>query len=71
MSARSLPVHGNRDLKPGLARRIARDAGLDWNRASWITSKAHLNARPNGVTAESRADEGECHIEDENGAASK
>ena len=26
----SIPVHGNRDLKPGLAHRIARDAGLDW-----------------------------------------
>src|SRR5688572_17929273 len=26
----SVPVHGNRDLKPGLARRIARDADLDW-----------------------------------------
>jgi predicted RNA binding protein YcfA (HicA-like mRNA interferase family) len=26
----SVPVHGKRDLKPGLARRIARDADLDW-----------------------------------------
>ena len=25
----SIPVHGNRDLKPGLANRIARDAGID------------------------------------------
>jgi predicted RNA binding protein YcfA (HicA-like mRNA interferase family) len=24
----SIPVHGNRDVKPGLASRIARDAGL-------------------------------------------
>jgi predicted RNA binding protein YcfA (HicA-like mRNA interferase family) len=26
----SVPVHGNRNLKPGLATRIARDADLDW-----------------------------------------
>jgi predicted RNA binding protein YcfA (HicA-like mRNA interferase family) len=25
----SIPVHGNRDLKTGLANRIARDAGID------------------------------------------
>ncbi|MGA2736468.1 MAG: type II toxin-antitoxin system HicA family toxin [Bryobacteraceae bacterium] len=25
----SVPVHGNRDLKPGLANRIARDAGIE------------------------------------------
>jgi predicted RNA binding protein YcfA (HicA-like mRNA interferase family) len=25
----SIPVHGNRDLKPGLANRIARDAGIE------------------------------------------
>jgi predicted RNA binding protein YcfA (HicA-like mRNA interferase family) len=25
----SIPVHGSRNLKPGLATRIARDAGLD------------------------------------------
>jgi predicted RNA binding protein YcfA (HicA-like mRNA interferase family) len=25
----SVPVHGNRDLKPGLANRIARDAGVE------------------------------------------
>ena len=25
----SIPVHGNRDLKPGLASRIARDAGIE------------------------------------------
>jgi predicted RNA binding protein YcfA (HicA-like mRNA interferase family) len=25
----SIPVHGNRDLKPGLANRIARDAGVE------------------------------------------
>jgi predicted RNA binding protein YcfA (HicA-like mRNA interferase family) len=25
----SIPVHGNRDLKPGLAARIARDAGVE------------------------------------------
>jgi predicted RNA binding protein YcfA (HicA-like mRNA interferase family) len=24
----SIPVHGNQDLKPGLANRIARDAGI-------------------------------------------
>lgn len=24
----SIPVHGNKDLKPGLALRIARDAGI-------------------------------------------
>jgi predicted RNA binding protein YcfA (HicA-like mRNA interferase family) len=24
----SVPIHGNRDLKPGLANRIARDAGI-------------------------------------------
>jgi predicted RNA binding protein YcfA (HicA-like mRNA interferase family) len=26
----SVPVHGNRDLKTGLANRIARDAGIDF-----------------------------------------
>jgi predicted RNA binding protein YcfA (HicA-like mRNA interferase family) len=26
----SIPVHGNRTLKPGLARRLARDANLEW-----------------------------------------
>ncbi|MBL8220647.1 MAG: type II toxin-antitoxin system HicA family toxin [Bryobacterales bacterium] len=26
----SVPLHGNRDLKPGLANRLARDAGLRW-----------------------------------------
>ena len=26
----SVPVHGNRDLKPGLATKIARDAGISW-----------------------------------------
>ena len=26
----SIPVHGNRDLKPGLATRLARDANLKW-----------------------------------------
>jgi predicted RNA binding protein YcfA (HicA-like mRNA interferase family) len=26
----SVPVHGNRTLKPGLASRIARDAGVDY-----------------------------------------
>lgn len=26
----SVPVHGNRDLKPGLATRLARDANLKW-----------------------------------------
>lgn len=26
----SIPVHGNRDLKPGLASRLARDANLKW-----------------------------------------
>jgi len=26
----SVPVHGNRELKAGLAARIARDAGLRW-----------------------------------------
>ncbi len=26
----SVPVHGIRELKPGLTRRLARDAGLDW-----------------------------------------
>jgi predicted RNA binding protein YcfA (HicA-like mRNA interferase family) len=25
----SIPVHGNRDLKPGMAKRIARDAGFE------------------------------------------
>ena len=25
----SIPVHGNRSLKPGLANRIARDAGVE------------------------------------------
>lgn len=25
----SIPVHGNKDLKPGLASRIARDAGIE------------------------------------------
>jgi predicted RNA binding protein YcfA (HicA-like mRNA interferase family) len=25
----SIPVHGNRDLKPGLANRIARDAAIE------------------------------------------
>jgi len=25
----SIPVHGNKSLKPGLASRIARDAGVD------------------------------------------
>jgi len=25
----SIPIHGNRDLKPGLANRIARDAGIE------------------------------------------
>jgi predicted RNA binding protein YcfA (HicA-like mRNA interferase family) len=25
----AIPVHGNRDLKPGLANRIARDAGIE------------------------------------------
>jgi predicted RNA binding protein YcfA (HicA-like mRNA interferase family) len=25
----SIPVHGNRNLKPGLANRIARDAGVE------------------------------------------
>jgi predicted RNA binding protein YcfA (HicA-like mRNA interferase family) len=25
----SIPVHGNRNLKPGLALRIARDAGIE------------------------------------------
>jgi predicted RNA binding protein YcfA (HicA-like mRNA interferase family) len=29
----SIPVHGNRDLKAGLASRIARDAGVDLNSA--------------------------------------
>ena len=26
----SIPVHGNRNLKPGLAGRLARDANLRW-----------------------------------------
>jgi predicted RNA binding protein YcfA (HicA-like mRNA interferase family) len=26
----TVPVHGKKDLKPGLASRIARDAGLYW-----------------------------------------
>ena len=26
----SIPVHGNRNLKPGLASRLARDANLKW-----------------------------------------
>ena len=26
----SIPVHGNRDLKPKLASRLARDANLKW-----------------------------------------
>jgi predicted RNA binding protein YcfA (HicA-like mRNA interferase family) len=26
----SVPVHGNRNLKPGLASRLARDANLRW-----------------------------------------
>jgi predicted RNA binding protein YcfA (HicA-like mRNA interferase family) len=26
----SVPVHGNQTLKPGLAGRIARDAGISW-----------------------------------------
>jgi predicted RNA binding protein YcfA (HicA-like mRNA interferase family) len=26
----SIPVHGSRTLKPGLASRIARDAGINW-----------------------------------------
>jgi predicted RNA binding protein YcfA (HicA-like mRNA interferase family) len=26
----TVPVHGNRDLKPGLAAAIARDASLTW-----------------------------------------
>ena len=26
----SVPVHGNRIIKPGLALRIARDAGISW-----------------------------------------
>jgi predicted RNA binding protein YcfA (HicA-like mRNA interferase family) len=26
----TVPVHGNRELKPGLARRIARDAEVKW-----------------------------------------
>ena len=26
----SIPVHGTRDLKPGLASRIARDANVRW-----------------------------------------
>jgi predicted RNA binding protein YcfA (HicA-like mRNA interferase family) len=26
----TVPVHGKRDLKPGLANRIARDADLSW-----------------------------------------
>jgi predicted RNA binding protein YcfA (HicA-like mRNA interferase family) len=26
----SVPVHGNRNLKPGLATRLARDADLRW-----------------------------------------
>jgi predicted RNA binding protein YcfA (HicA-like mRNA interferase family) len=25
----SIPVHGNQDLKPGLANRLARDAGIE------------------------------------------
>ena len=26
----TVPVHGNKTLKPGLANRFAKDAGLDW-----------------------------------------
>jgi predicted RNA binding protein YcfA (HicA-like mRNA interferase family) len=26
----SVPVHGNRDLRPGMALRIAKDAGVTW-----------------------------------------
>jgi predicted RNA binding protein YcfA (HicA-like mRNA interferase family) len=26
----TVPVHGNRSLKPGLASRIGRDAGVSW-----------------------------------------
>lgn len=26
----TVPVHGNRNLKPGLASRIGRDAGITW-----------------------------------------
>jgi predicted RNA binding protein YcfA (HicA-like mRNA interferase family) len=26
----SVPVHGNREIKPGLATRIARDASIKW-----------------------------------------
>lgn len=26
----TVPVHGNRSLKPGLASRIGRDAGITW-----------------------------------------
>jgi len=26
----TVPVHGNKVLKPGLANRIAKDAGLEW-----------------------------------------
>jgi predicted RNA binding protein YcfA (HicA-like mRNA interferase family) len=26
----TVPVHGNREVKPGLANRIAKDAGLRW-----------------------------------------
>jgi predicted RNA binding protein YcfA (HicA-like mRNA interferase family) len=26
----SIPVHGNKNLKPGLANRVARDAGVEW-----------------------------------------
>jgi predicted RNA binding protein YcfA (HicA-like mRNA interferase family) len=26
----SVPVHGNQQLKPGLATRLAKDAGLSW-----------------------------------------
>jgi predicted RNA binding protein YcfA (HicA-like mRNA interferase family) len=26
----SVPIHGTQQLKPGMATRIAKDAGLDW-----------------------------------------
>lgn len=26
----SVPVHGGQDIKPGLANRIAKDAGISW-----------------------------------------
>ena len=26
----SVPVHGNQNIKPGLANRVARDAGISW-----------------------------------------